>query len=73
MTFPDSTKKAPDIFLDVADDTGSPNGRISVATNGTLVFNLKSSRFPSPPTHVVAVIIAFPPGQPLNVISQAIS
>jgi hypothetical protein len=39
MTFPDSTKKAPNVFFDTIDGTGGPAGTGSVLSNGIKVIN----------------------------------
>ena len=57
MAFPDSSKKAPNVFLDSIDGTGTPNATGSVsASNGVIVYNLPPSNLPGRPTDVVATL-----------------
>lgn len=70
MTFPDSAKKAPNIFFDTIDGTGGPSTVGSVKTSGIQVLNPVPSKLPGRPTNVVAVLISYPPGPPLYIISQ---
>ena len=54
MNFPDSSKKAPNVFVGVSDDTGAPALVSTVRVSGTTVVNVTPS--PPPPAPVVDFI-----------------
>ena len=74
MAWPDSRKKAPNVFFRTVDSTGKliPVSGTALAPASKIVTNPPTYTVPYPPTNVVAVIIVpptFKPGIPTAVFA----
>ncbi len=72
MSFPSSTRKSPNVFIDLYDDTGSMKS-VSSYKFTTKVINAIPTTVPGAPTNVVAILISDLPGAPTNVVAILIS
>ena len=57
MPFPDSTTKAPNVFLDTVDVTGSPSPAAPVISKQISIVINVAPQFPGTPTDIVASLI----------------
>ena len=64
MTFPDSKRKAPNVFFNVTDDTGAPTQTSFIAAETPIAANLAGTTVPGAPSAPGATLVINVPGAP---------